>query len=281
MRFKNLGAELYIPDGLEVKAALARTTHLGIAAHADDLEIFAYDGILQCFQKSEVWFTGVVLTDGRGSTRDGDYQNYTNDKFCELRKLEQKKAAVIGEYAAQFLLNYRSETIKDVMEDDFVDELQQILSLTQPRVVYTHSLTDQHETHVAVALNVIRALRELPTQLQPEVCYGGEVWGGLDWLPKQYQVVFDLSAHENLAHSLLGIFDSQLAGKRYDLAVAGRRRAHATFMKSDQSDQASSIGYALDLTPLIKQPQIEIADYIGQLIRDFESEIMTKIKKFS
>ena len=42
-------AEIFVPDGCSVAEALARTTHLGIAAHQDDLEIMAIDGILRAF----------------------------------------------------------------------------------------------------------------------------------------------------------------------------------------------------------------------------------------
>ena len=45
MDFHNPAADLFVPDGLEMPAALSRTTHLAIAAHQDDLEIMAYHGI--------------------------------------------------------------------------------------------------------------------------------------------------------------------------------------------------------------------------------------------
>ena len=35
---KNLGAEFFIPDNLPIEEAIARTTHMGISAHQDDLE---------------------------------------------------------------------------------------------------------------------------------------------------------------------------------------------------------------------------------------------------
>jgi len=38
---------------------------------------------------------------------------------------------------------------------------------------------------------------------------------------------------ENLQFALLGVFESQIAGgKRYDLALMGRRRANATYFES-------------------------------------------------
>ena len=73
MQFHLSTAEMYIPDGLPVEQALARTTHMGISAHQDDLEIMASGPILECYQQKESWFTGVVMTDGRGSPRSGLY----------------------------------------------------------------------------------------------------------------------------------------------------------------------------------------------------------------
>ena len=45
MKFSLESAELYIPDGVEESTALSRTTHLCVAAHQDDIEIMAYDGV--------------------------------------------------------------------------------------------------------------------------------------------------------------------------------------------------------------------------------------------
>ena len=56
MKFKNETAQIFIPDGLPAAEALARTTHLAIGAHQDDLEIMAYHGILACFDSPERWW---------------------------------------------------------------------------------------------------------------------------------------------------------------------------------------------------------------------------------
>ena len=114
-------AEIYVPDGLPLEQALARTTHLAIAAHQDDLEIMAAAPILVCFQRSDAWFTGVVVTDGRGSPRSGIYGNYTDDQMRQVRLKEQRKAAFVGEYAAQVMLDYPSKVIKDGAQTQPVD----------------------------------------------------------------------------------------------------------------------------------------------------------------
>ena len=41
LHLKADGSEAFVPDGAPLPAALARTTHLGIGAHPDDLEIMA------------------------------------------------------------------------------------------------------------------------------------------------------------------------------------------------------------------------------------------------
>ena len=52
------GSEAFVPDGAPLSTALARTTHLGIGAHPDDLEIMACHGILECYRNNDRWFTG-------------------------------------------------------------------------------------------------------------------------------------------------------------------------------------------------------------------------------
>ena len=56
----NPTAEIFVPDGRTVPAALARITHLGIGAHQDDLEFMAFHGILACYGSMTEWFGGVT-----------------------------------------------------------------------------------------------------------------------------------------------------------------------------------------------------------------------------
>ena len=93
MKFTLDSAHVFVPDDLPPQNALARTTHLAIGAHQDDLEIMAIDGILQCFQRSDRWFTGVVVTNGSGSPRDGLYKNYTDTEMRAVRIREQDSSS--------------------------------------------------------------------------------------------------------------------------------------------------------------------------------------------
>ena len=270
----------YIPDGTEEKQTLERITHLCIAAHEDDIEFMAYAPIAECFGKKDKWFCGVVVTDGAGSSRNGLYANYTDEDMKAVRIEEQKKAAMIGEYGAQLLLGHPSKQVKDKNDTEIVKELVEILKATKPQYVYIHNLADKHETHVATALKAIKALRELNADEQPEKVYGCEVWRNLDWINDNEKVYLDCSAHPNLSRALSSVFDSQIVGgKRYDLAAEGRRLANATFSESHACDTYTMLNYAMDLTPLIKDESLDIADYVTGYIRRFESNVRNTIQK--
>ena len=88
MKFTLPTAHLFVPDDLPEEQALARTTHMAIGAHQDDLEIMAADGILACFQRPDKWFTGVVVTNGAGSPRDDLYRDFTDEEMRVVRVKE-------------------------------------------------------------------------------------------------------------------------------------------------------------------------------------------------
>jgi len=282
VNLKNNEAEVFVPDGVTTEEALARTTAMGISAHQDDIEILAYHGVLQAFASSEQWFTGVVLTNGSGSSRAGVYAEYTDEQMREVRKREQKQAAVVGEYAAAVLLDYPSSAVKDPTNGGPVADLKALLRAARPKVMYTHNPADKHDTHVAVRLRLIQALRELAPEWQPERVLGCEVWRDLDWLHDADKVALSVDGHENLAASLLGLYDSQIAGgKRYDLATLGRRRAHATYHESHATDVSQGLTYALDLTPLVKDANLDAAAYIGGYITRFADDILDRVGRLS
>lgn len=210
MKLNNKEAQVYIPDGAE--KGYKRTTELCISAHPDDTEIMSYGSIIKCYQKEELWFTNVVVTDGGQSTRTGKYLNYTDEDMKTVRAQEQKNAALIAGYAAQFLLSYSSNEAKDACNEQVIEELKNIILECSPKILYTHNLADKHDTHVAVALRVIEALRRIPKEQRPEKIYSMEVWRGLDWLCDEDKVIFDTSNRQDLALALLEVYDSQIAG---------------------------------------------------------------------
>lgn len=274
-------AEIFMPKQMSADQALSLTTHMAFGAHQDDIEIMAASPILECFQDKNLWFSGVVMTDGRGSARDNFYQDFSDDEMQAVRLKEQKKAAVIGDYATQVLLDYPSSAIKNPTDKRVVDDLVKILEIASPNIVYTHNLADKHDTHVSSALRVIEAIRSLPMEKRPKKLFGCEVWRSLDWLDDQEKVAFDLSNFENLQNALLGVYDSQITGgKRYDLATMGRRLANATYFESHELDQAQRLGFAMDLTPIIKKDDMDINQFVLGFINKFLEDVNDRIDKF-
>jgi LmbE family N-acetylglucosaminyl deacetylase len=280
MRLHNPTADIFVPDGLDTESALARTTHLAIAAHQDDIEIMAYHGIAECFGRQDRWFTGVVVTNGSGSPRTGIYGDYTDEEMQKVRLVEQRKAAYVGEYACQIQLGFPSAQVKDPNEAAVVNDLEAILRAARPRIVYLHNLADKHDTHIAVALRSIAALRAARVEATPEKVYGCEVWRDLDWLPDECKQVLPVSARPNVAAALVGVFDSQVSGgKRYDLATAGRRLAHATYYTSHGTDVETALTFAMDLTPLIHNPALSPADYILGFVETFQTDVRKRLAR--
>ncbi|HVJ16941.1 MAG TPA: PIG-L family deacetylase [Polyangiaceae bacterium] len=279
VRLSHPKGEIFVPDALAVEQALGRTTHLAVGAHQDDLEFMAAHGILECFAREERWFTGVVVTDGAGSPRDLEYKDYSDEQMKLVRAREQKKAAYVGEYAAQFLLAHPSSAVKDAKQPAVADDLFAILDACRPEVVYTHNLADKHDTHVAVTLRLLAACRRLPASQRPKRVIGCEVWRDLDWLVDSDKVLMAVDGHENLQAALMGVFDSQIAGgKRYDLGTAGRRKAHATYSESHGTDQHSAVIWGMDLTPLL-EADADPAALVLEHIRRFEADVTARLNK--
>jgi LmbE family N-acetylglucosaminyl deacetylase len=280
LKLRQANHEIFIPDSLALPEAILRATHLGVAAHPDDLEIMAFHGILKCFGSQENWFFGIIATDGAGSPRDGFYKKYSDEEMKDVRKKEQKKAAIVGEYGGVAFLNYSSAEVKDPKNSNPGLDIKDLLRLARPRMVYTHNPADKHDTHVATGLRTIRAIRELPPDLRPEKLLGCEVWRDLDWLSDEDKVGLDVSEHQNLATSLVSVFDSQVSGgKGYDMATIGRRRAHATYYATHDVDVATSMIFAIDLTPLVTDPALDIREFVCGHINRFAADVSKRIEK--
>jgi LmbE family N-acetylglucosaminyl deacetylase len=278
MQLHKKTADVFIPDASEPVQALSRTTHLCIAAHQDDIEIMAYHGIALCFGSQAKWFTGVVVTNGAGSPRNGIYGSYTDEEMQKVRLIEQRKAAYVGDYAAQLQLGFSSGEVKNPKETAVVEDLQQIVRATRPEVVYLHNPADKHDTHVAVTLRSIAALRAVRDEFRPKKVYGCEVWRDLDWLADDDKQILPVSARPNLAAALVSVFDSQVSGgKRYDLATAGRRLAHATYYASHGTDEESALNFAMDLTPLIEESGKPVEEFVLGYIDRFRADVQKRI----
>lgn len=238
-----------------------------------------WHGILACFRRSDQWFTGVTVTDGAGSPRSETYADFTDLEMVEVRHREQRAAALTGEYSAQLSLMYSSKETRETRREDLIQDLEQALRLAQPELLYTHNLFDKHPTHIAVATAVIEAARR--SGISPKAFYGCEVWRALDWLPDDQKITLDVSRHQGLTRSLVGLYDSQISGgKRYDLATVGRKRANATYFDAYQADQMSHSEYAVDMLPLLENHALTLEEYVTPFLERFRGDVLGGVGRY-
>lgn len=281
MQFRHAKHDVFVPDQTDPAAALQRVTHLGIVSHQDDLEIAAYHGITECFHSGDQWFGGVVVTNGSGSPRKGPYADYTDEEMQQVRLIEQRKAAYVGEYSIMIQLGYPSDDLKTDGRANVSADIAQILSVTQPEVLYLHNPCDRHDTHVATFLRCLEAIRSLPKDKRPKTVYGCEVWRKLDWLLTNDKVMLWVDKHPHLLRPLLGVFDSQISGgKRYDLAEEGLRHANATYFDSHTTDKTSLLTFAMDLTPLAHDDSLCVEEYTLGYVRRLEQDVQKRLKAY-
>ncbi|MFZ5495293.1 MAG: PIG-L deacetylase family protein [Verrucomicrobiota bacterium] len=282
MNLSHPAADIYVPDGRPVAKALARTTHLCLAAHPDDIEIMAHHAIAACYGKRNAGFTGVVVTDGAGSPRSGRFAGYTDEQMKLVRRDEQRRAAKLGRYAAVIQLAHPSKAVKDATNGVVRADLAAILRACRAHTVCLHNPADKHDTHVAVFLRCLEALRSLPRSRRPKRVFGCEVWRNLDWLVDADKVLLDDSARPALAARLIGAFRSQIAGgKRYDLAIAGRRLANATFHASHATDAAAAVTWAMDLTQLVRDEKLSVEEFTLAHLDRLRADVQARLRKFT
>ena len=283
MIFSNPAADVFVPGPASAaEGALGRVTHLCIGAHQDDIEIMAQSGISDCLGSPGKAFGGVVVTNGAGSPRSGSFAASTDEQMLAVRREEQREAARIGQYAIQIQLAHPSADVKRSGHPGVAADLSAIFSGCRPEVVFLHNPADKHDTHVAVLLRCLEAIRSQPADRRPARVLGCEVWRDLDWLPDADKVALDSGRDPELGRRLLAVFDSQISGgKRYDLAAIGRRCANATFHTSHATDSLAGITWAVDLTPLTRDGGPSVRDFTGALIARLGADVSQRLKTWA
>ena len=189
--------------------------------------------------------------------------------------------ARIGGYGAMIQLDHPSSLATNPADTTLRDELFQILRATRPDTVYTHNPADKHATHIGVFASLLQALRQLPAAERPARLIGCEVWRDLDWMPDSEKIRMDVTGHDALAEKLNAVFVSQIAGgKRYDLAVMGRRAANATFHEPREGDASTQILVGMDLSPLLRDDSLDPVEFTRGFIRRFENEVTTALTRY-
>jgi len=262
------GAMLDFPSGQPI----SNTTHLGIGAHADDLEIMAYHGIAICYESQTSLFSGITVTNGVGSPQHEETK-LEQEELRKVRQQEQLAAAQMGRYGFIAQLDYPSSKLKDPNQAAPSEEIFNLLQKAKPDVVYLHQSGDKHPTHIAVLRASIEALRMLPAEDRPEKVYGCEVWRDLDWLPDDKKIYLPTDAHPELALNIIYVFQSQIrAGVAYNKGALGRRLANGTFANPHIVKQGDSFSLAMDLMPVVRG-DVSLKELTLGLVEDFYNHV--------
>lgn len=269
------GADVFVPGGGGTGAALASVTHLGIAAHADDLEIMAYHGI-----RSGRHFGGVVCTDGAGAPRAGAFADLSDRDMRRVRREEQHEAARRGGYAVVVQLDHPSRDVKNATRIEVVRDLAAVLDATRPEVVYTHNPMDAHVTHLGACAAAIDAIRSLPPDARPDRVLGCEGWRGLDWLPDADKTWLDLGRDDAAWSRLVRAFASQTEGGRpYDEGALGRARANAVFREARDAGGDERLWLAVDLTEVTRDGGPDLEHFVRERLERFQAEVLAALAR--
>ena len=262
--------KVYVPSKQPLKEVYAKSKHLAIVAHADDIEMLALRPITQRSQG----FFGIVMGDNKGRPLKPEYKKVSLSKVQNIRESEQEKVARLAKYRGVAFLRLKSKDIKNVRKkEQVVKAIYELIKDMPLKEVYTHSLFDNHPTHVAVAEITIAALKKLPLANRPKAVYGMEVWGSLEWLPDRYKVAFDVSGSVAFIKKLLSFYKSQsYKGHRYDEALLARLKANAMFGKTHNFSTKKALVYGLDLLALLKKGSPSCKKYIEGIIEEFLKE---------
>ena len=119
-----------------------------------------------------------------------------------------------------------------------------------------------------------------PRPSGPAASSAARCWRDLDWLTGDDKVALDVSARESLSAALIGVFDSQITGgKRYDLAVAGLRRAHATLDESHHLDASTGLAFYMDLTPLLTDTARDPVAFAEERVQRFAADVKSRLQR--
>ena len=166
-----------------------------------------------------------------------------------------------------------SAAVKDQSEPPVLEELLAIFAAAPGRGL-PHNLADKHDTHVAVALHSIAALRRCHAA-RPKRVYGCEVWRGSGLAARHPQDRSRLRAPKPRRRAGGRVRFANRGGKRYDLATAAAPRQRHLFHLTQRD--AHPLTFAMDLTPLIEDVNLDVAAFVRGFIQRFEREVVAGI----
>jgi len=252
---------------------LSMATMLGVVAHPDDIELGMPWAPLSAISRPGEGFAGITCTDGADGYRASGYEDFDAQEFAAIRREEQAEAARVGGYVAQVQLGIFESHEPSAKEMELLrGELTEVMAGLSPRGIFTHSLFDRHPWHRAVAIATVRACRDLA--LAPKEFLGVEIWGGLDWMGRG-RVAIPHADNDGFTENLVACYRSQQAHTPYGEAAAARRFANGTYHLGREIGVRKDITYAMDLAPLLDDPNLGLREYCSSLVTASFAEVLS------
>ena len=196
---------------------------LVIAAHPDD-EVLGCGG-------SIAWHTSrgdnvivLILADGVGSRQCSDKQE-KNSSEVEVRQLNAKNANKILGVKELVMLSYPDNQMDSVPLLDVVQQIECVINIHNPSVIYTHNSSDVNIDHRVVHDAVIAACRPQPGSNIRQLLFF-EIPSSTEWRPPASRVMFSPNWHINITDTLaikleaLSIYESELREFPHSRSIA-------------------------------------------------------------
>lgn len=75
-------------------------------------------------------------------------------------------------------------------------------------------------------------------------------------------------------------FDPRIsAGKKYDLAVKGRRKANASFLNLQQGDRYQNVCLAMDRSPLLADDALDVTEFTTGVVDRFRADVIATLAR--
>lgn len=264
----------WTPAGSNIQSALAKANSIAVVAHADDALIMLPD------QATAVGGTSglieILVTDGAGSVLPPGCR--TQSELVALREHEEIRVAQRAGFGGVIFLRASSATVRDTGERRVTQSIAAILACTHPEILVTHNPFDRHPTHLAVLARVLDAICRVPRRAWPLRLLGGEVWGGLDFLPAEIVQAHDISAQIETIGELMRLYETQNINQHYDLGAVGRYLSHATFHSSHARNEAVAMALTIDMTALLGRPASSLPDFVVRWFDRARNDQLTRLQ---
>ena len=158
---------------------------LAIGSHPDDLEMFCAGTLLKLKDRGNKIYS-LVCTDGGG--KEGDRLK-ENKNACDFLGIEKS-----------FVLDFKDSYLKH--NQKLVNAIDKIVKEVKPKWVFTHSVDDYHQDHIAVAKATRSVNREQDMTLITYPSYNLTI-------PFDANMVVDITNYFSEKMELLEIFKSQ------------------------------------------------------------------------